>query len=282
MLSKQSVVSFNNVSSCGTSTRISVPCIFSIEGKDKFELSKFKNEENFLDVAKKSGVNILWRDNNSSSKGVANRFTYEDFLSPRNNPTCDPECRDIGMLSGLDEYINKQKKDDIIIVLHQMGSHGPAYYERVPESYLKFKPFCKTNQLDQCTDEEISNAYDNTILYTDFFLSEVIDFLKKYDDRFETAMFYVSDHGESLGEHNIYLHGMPYFMAPKGVTNVPLILWFGKNLIQTENLDMDLLKLKSNKPISHDNVFHTLLGILEIETGIYKKEKDLKSLAIKK
>jgi lipid A ethanolaminephosphotransferase len=186
------------------------------------------------------------------------------------------------MLSGLDEYINKQKKDDIIIILHQMGSHGPAYYERVPESFRKFKPFCKTNQLDQCTDEEISNAYDNTILYTDFFLSEVIDFLKKYDDRFETAMFYVSDHGESLGEHNIYLHGMPYFMAPKGVTNVPLILWFGKNLIQTENLDMDLLKLKSNKSISHDNVFHTLLGILEIETGIYKKEKDLKSLAIKK
>jgi lipid A ethanolaminephosphotransferase len=282
MLSKQSVVSFNNVSSCGTSTRVSVPCMFAIEGKDKFELSKFKDEENFLDVAKKSGVNILWRDNNSSSKGVADRFIYEDFLAPRNNPICDPECRDIGMLSGLDEYINKQKKDDIIIILHQMGSHGPAYYERVPESFRKFKPFCKTNQLDQCTDEEISNAYDNTILYTDFFLSEVIDFLKKYDDRFETAMFYVSDHGESLGEHNIYLHGMPYFMAPKGVTNVPLILWFGKNFIQTENLDMDLLKLKSNKPISHDNVFHTLLGILEIETGIYKKEKDLKSLAIKK
>jgi len=282
MLSKQSVVSFNNVSSCGTSTRVSVPCIFAIEGKDKFELSKSKDEENFLDVAKKAGVNILWRDNNSSSKGVADRAEYQDFLTPRNNPICDPECRDIGMLSGLDEYISKQKKDDIIIVLHQMGSHGPAYYERVPESFQKFKPFCKTNQLDQCTKEEISNAYDNTILYTDFFLSEVIDFLKKYDDRFETAMFYVSDHGESLGEHNMYLHGMPYFIAPKGVTSVPLILWFGKNLIKSESLDMDLLKLKSNKPISHDNVFHTLLGILEIETVIYKKEKDLQSFAIKK
>jgi len=281
MLSKQSVVSFNNVSSCGTSTRVSVPCMFAIEGKDKFELSKFKDEENFLDVAKKAGVNILWRDNNSSSKGVADRVTYQDFLTPKNNPICDPECRDIGMLSGLDDYINKQK-NDIIIVLHQMGSHGPAYYERTPETFQKFKPFCKTNQLDQCTDEEISNVYDNTILYTDFFLSEVIDFLKKYDDRFETAMFYVSDHGESLGEYGIYLHGMPYFMAPKGVTNVPLILWFGENLIKRQDIDMDLLKRNNNKPISHDNVFHTLLGILEIETGIYNKKKDLKSLGIRK
>ena len=282
MLSMENVVSFKNVSSCGTSTRISVPCIFSIEGKDKFDLSKFKDEENFLDVANKAGVNIFWRDNNSSSKGVADRVIYEDFLTSQNNPICDPECRDIGMLSHLDDVINKQKKGDVLIVLHQMGSHGPAYYARVPERFQKFKPFCKTNQLDQCTNEEISNAYDNTILYTDFFLSEVIKFLKKYDDHFETAMFYVSDHGESLGEHGIYLHGMPYFMAPKSVTSVPLILWFGDDLIKSQNLDMNLLKLKTNKPITHDYVFHTLLGIFDIKTNIYKKEKDLQLLGIKR
>jgi len=282
MLTMENIVSFKNVSSCGTSTRISVPCIFSIEGKDKFDLSKFKDEENFLDVAKKAGVNIFWRDNNSSSKGVADRVIYEDFLTSQNNPICDPECRDIGMLSHLDDVINKQKKGDILIVLHQMGSHGPAYYARVPESFQKFKPFCKTNQLDQCTNEEISNAYDNTILYTDFFLSEVIKFLKKYDDHFETAMFYVSDHGESLGEHGIYLHGMPYFMASKSVTSVPLILWFGEDLIKSQNLDMNLLKLKTNKPITHDYVFHTLLGIFDIKTNIYKKEKDLQSVGIKR
>lgn len=282
MLSMENIVSFKNVSSCGTSTRVSVPCIFSIEGKDKFDLSKFKDEENFLDVAKKAGVNIFWRDNNSSSKGVADRVIYEDFLTSQNNPICDPECRDIGMLSHLDDVINKQKKGDILIVLHQMGSHGPAYYARVPERFQKFKPFCKTNQLDQCTNEEISNAYDNTILYTDFFLSEVIKFLKKYDDHFETAMFYVSDHGESLGEHGIYLHGMPYFMAPKSVTSVPLILWFGENLIKSQNLDMNLLKLKTNKSITHDYVFHTLLGIFDIKTNIYKKEKDLQFLGIKR
>jgi lipid A ethanolaminephosphotransferase len=282
LLSKENVVSFTNVASCGTSTAISVPCMFSIDGKDKFDLSKFKHKENLLDVIGKTGISILWRDNNSSSKGVADRFAYEDFTTPKNNPVCDPECRDIGMLKGLDEHISKQKKGDIVIVLHQMGSHGPSYHERVPEAFQKFKPICKTNQLDKCTNEEISNAYDNTILYTDYFLSEVIKFLKKYDNRFETSMLYVSDHGESLGEFGVYLHGMPYSLSPKGVTNVPLILWFGKKLIKTQNLDMDLLRRQRNKIISHDEVFHTVLGVLEVQTNIYKKEKDLQFLGIKK
>ncbi len=282
LLSKENVVSFTNASACGTSTAISVPCMFSIDGKDKFDLSKFKSKENVLDLAAKMGVSILWRDNNSSAKGVADRLPYEDFSTPKNNPVCDPECRDIGMLKGLDEYINKQKKGDILIVLHQMGSHGPSYHERVPENFQKFKPFCKTNQLDKCTNEEISNAYDNTILYTDYFLSEVIKFLKKYDNRFETSMFYISDHGESLGEYGMYLHGMPYSMAPKGVTNVPMILWFGKELIKTHNLDMDLLKRQRDKAISHDEVVHSLLGMLEVQTEIYKKDKDLHFWATKK
>ena len=282
LLSKESIVSFTNVASCGTSTAISVPCMFSMDGKDKFDLSKFKHKENLLDVIGKTGINILWRDNNSSSKGVADRFAYEDFRTSKNNPVCDPECRDIGMLKGLDEHISKQKKGDIVIVLHQMGSHGPSYHERVPEAFQKFKPVCKTNQLDKCTNEEISNAYDNTILYTDYFLSEVIKFLKKYDDRFETSMLYVSDHGESLGESGMYLHGMPYSLSPKAVTNVPLILWFGKELIKTQNLDMDLLRRQRNKEISHDEVFHTVLGILEVQTNIYKKEKDIQFLGIKK
>ncbi len=282
LLSKESVVSFTSAASCGTSTAVSLPCMFSIEGKDRFDLSKFKHKENLLDVIGKTGASILWRDNNSGSKGVADRFTYEDFTTPKNNLVCDSECRDIGMLKGLDEYISKQNKGDIVIVLHQMGSHGPSYHERVPEVFQRFKPVCKTNQLDKCTTEEINNAYDNTIFYTDYFLSEVIKFLKKYDDCFETSMFYVSDHGESLGESGIYLHGMPYSLSSKGVTNVPLILWFGKELIKNQNLDVDLLKRQRNKPISHDEVFHTILGILEIETGIYKKEKDLQFLGIKK
>ncbi len=280
LLSKEAVISFSNASSCGTSTAISVPCMFSFEGKEKFDLSNFKNKENVLDVAARAGVNILWRDNNSSSKGVADRLLYEDFSTPNKNSVCDPECRDIGMLKGLDEYINKQKNGDVLIVLHQMGSHGPSYHERVPESFQKYQPTCTTNQLDKCSTEQISNSYDNTILYTDYFLSEVINFLKKYDDKFETSMFYVSDHGESLGEYGMFLHGMPYSMAPKGVTNIPIIMWFGKQMIASQKLSMSSFNKHRDKLISHDHVSHTLLGMFEIKTSIYKKELDLHVLGI--
>lgn len=280
LLGKETVISLTNASSCGTSTAISVPCMFSFEGKEKFDLSNFRNKENVLDVAAKAGVNVLWRNNNSSSKGVADRLPYEDFSTPSKNNVCDPECRDIGMLKGLDEHISKQKTGDLLIVLHQMGSHGPSYYERVPKNFQKFQPTCLTNQLDKCSKEQISNSYDNTILYTDYFLSEVINFLKKYDDKFETSMFYVSDHGESLGEYGMFLHGMPYSMAPKGVTNIPIIMWFGKQMIASQKLSMSTFNKHRDKLISHDHVSHTLLGMFEIKTSIYKKELDLHVLGI--
>ncbi len=163
-----------------------------------------------MDVLNRAGVNVIWRDNNSSSKGVADRIPYQDFRTPKVNPLCDPECRDVGMLSGLDKYIQDHPKGDILIVLHQMGSHGPTYYQRYPKEFAIFGKGCETNQLDQCSAEQIASSYDSTILYTDYFLNETIEFLKKYDQSFETAMFYVSDHGESLGEGGLYLHAMPY------------------------------------------------------------------------
>lgn len=281
LLSNESVVSFSNATSCGTSTAISVPCMFSLQGKDKFELSSFKNKENVLDVVAKTGVNILWRDNNSSSKGVADRLTYEDFSTSKNNLICDPECRDIGMLRGLDAYIKIQKTGDILIVLHQMGSHGPSYHERTPKDFQKFQPICITNQLDKCSFEQIGNSYDNTILYTDYFLTEVIKLLKKYDDSFETSMFYVSDHGESLGENGMYLHGMPYLMAPKSVTNVPIIMWFGKKMMASQGIKSSNFEKPLQKEVSHDYVSHTLLGLFDIQSNVYKKDRDLRSFSVK-
>ncbi len=108
-----------------------------------------------------------------------------------------------------------------------MGSHGPAYYKRYPKAFEKFTPTCKTNQFSKCSNEMINNAYDNTIVYTDYFLSQVIALLKK-NQTHQSAVLYMSDHGESLGEKGLYLHGMPYFIAPKEQTHVPSIAWFDK------------------------------------------------------
>jgi len=283
LLAKENLVSFSNVSSCGTSTGVSVPCMFSSLGRDKYDKEKALEQENVLDVLKKNGIEVLWRDNNSDSKGVATRVKYEDFKSPTLNPTCEGECRDIGMLSGLDKYIEAHKSQDMMIVLHQMGNHGPEYYRRYPKAFERFKPACQTGELRDCSKQEIDNAYDNAILYTDYFLSEVISFLKKYDSTHETAMLYIADHGESLGEHGIYLHAAPYMMAPKEQTHVPAIVWAGKSF----DYRLDDIKSYQDHALSHDDLFCTILASYELNShicaakkGIFSKNTALKSAAV--
>jgi len=273
LLSEQkNIVSFSNFYACGTSTAISVPCMFSIDDKDNFSKSKADNQDNVLDILSRAGVEVIWRDNNSSSKGVADRIKYENFRDSDLNPVCDVECRDIGMLDGLDQYIKQRPNKDILIVLHQMGSHGPDYYKRYPDEFKKFKPICETNQLNDCSQEEIINVYDNTILYTDYFLDNVISFLKKYDTEYKTAMLYISDHGESLGEGNIYLHGLPYMFAPDSQTKVPGIIWLGS---EHSDISIEKFQINNNMLLSHDYVFHSLLGLFKVNTKIYQKDKDI-------
>lgn len=258
LASEPGVISYSNISACGTSTAVSVPCMFSeLKAKDFFPESTMQRE-NILDVLQRSGVNVLWRDNNSDSKGVATRVTYEDFRRPDRNPACDSECRDVGMLQGLQEYVDSTN-GDVLIVLHQMGSHGPAYHERYPAEFERFKPACQSAELHTCSKEEIDNAYDNTILYTDYFLSEVISFLKHNSD-YETAMLYVSDHGESLGENGLYLHGLPMMLAPREQLEVPVIVWVGG----ASDIELASALEQSSVENSHDTVFSSLALAFEL------------------
>ncbi len=272
LLKKEDIVNFTQFTSCGTETAVSVPCMFSSLGRADYNKEVAQHTENILDVLAHAGTTVLWRDNNSDSKGVAIRHTYEDYQKSDKNTMCEEgECRDEGMLVGLQEYINAHPKGNIVIVLHQMGNHGPAYYKRYPKAYEKFTPVCKTNQLEQCTQAEITNAYDNTILYTDTFLTKVIDVLRKNDSTFATAMFYLSDHGESLGEKGLYLHGFPYSIAPEAQKHVPAVMWFGKQF----NVNKTLLKERSKEPYTHDFIFHTMLGMTDVNTSIYRSELDI-------
>ena len=272
LLKTDDVISLRNVQSCGTSTSVSVPCMFSIYSRGSYSEKKGKSTENLLDVLSHANkVNILWRENNSDSKDVALRVQYEDYKNPDKNPICDEECRDKGMLEGLQDYIDSQPKGDILIILHQMGNHGPAYYKRYPQSFEKFKPTCKTNELNKCSNDEINNAYDNAILYTDYFLHEAIKLLKQNDGRFETAMIYLSDHGESLGEKGVYLHGIPYFIAPDNQKNIAAIFWLGDSF----KAQKKLLTNKINTEYTHENLFHTVLGLMEVNTSLYDKQKDI-------
>ncbi len=272
LLSKQNIAFFKNTSSCGTATAISVPCMFSYLNKNNFDSNDAKYTENLLDLMKKSGYDILWRENDDGCKGVCDRVKTEEMVKIGNPKYCTSSyCKDEVLLDGLEDVI-KNIKNDTVIVLHTMGSHGPSYHNRYPDEFKKFVPSCDTSDIQNCSKEEIVNTYDNTILYTDFIVSSAIDILKKFNN-LEIGLIYVSDHGESLGENGIYLHGMPYSIAPKSQTSVPMMIWMSDNMKKYDFINYECLKDKASKgQFSHDNLFHSLLWLMEIDTKIYNED----------
>lgn len=271
---EKNLISFSNFWSCGTSTAVSVPCMFSRLGTAGYNDRLARQEENVLDIVQRTGDFVWWLDNNSSSKGVAERVPYLNFRDPKVNPQCDVECRDEGMLARLQEVVDSRADGDILVVLHQMGNHGPAYYKRYPDAFERFTPTCKDNDLNRCSNEEIGNAYDNAILYTDHFLGKVIDFLKHNDGpgKFASALLYLSDHGESLGEGGTYLHGLPRALAPDTQIHIPAVMWFGDHF---DEIDRAAVNERRAERFSHDHLFHTLLGLMAIETREYRAELDI-------
>jgi len=275
LLAKQDIINFSDVSSCGTATAVSVPCMFSKFSRKDFNHSKGKQYENLLDVAKHAGYQVHWRDNNTGCQGTCGRITYESLAYEKLTEFCkDDNCIDDILLHNLQSVVNKENGDKLII-LHQKGNHGPTYHLRYPKEFEVFKPACKTNQLRSCSKEEIVNAYDNAILYSDYFISQSIEFLKKNSDDYDTAMVYMSDHGESLGENNLYLHGLPYMIAPDHQKKVPFMVWLSDDYQQSYNIDKGCLTQKSSQKLSHDNLFSSMLGLLAIQTQVHDENLDI-------
>jgi lipid A ethanolaminephosphotransferase len=274
-LRKEAILNFPNFYSCGTTTHVSLPCMFSMFDRDDFDEAGAKRYEKLPDVLKRAGIDVLWRDNNSGCKGVCDNVPSEDLSHMHIDGICnDARCHDEVLLVDLRKRLEKQKRDTVII-LHQNGSHGPAYYRRYPRDFGRFVPECTSDELNECRTEEIVNSYDNTILYTDHFLARVISFLKEESDTFDTAMVYVSDHGESLGEHNIYLHGIPYVIAPEEQKHVPFIVWFSGSFASHNRLDIACIRQRASRRYSHDNLFHSLLGLNHVATSVYRPDLDI-------
>jgi lipid A ethanolaminephosphotransferase len=269
------LIAFTDVHSCGTETAVSVPCMFSNMGRQNYDASKAKNEEGLLDVLKRAGLEVIWRDNQSGCKGTCDRVTLQDVSNLKDPTLCaNSECRDEILLQGLQDFIEHLDKDTVL-VLHQMGSHGPEYFKRYPKQYEHFTPVCESNALNNCSRESIVNGYDNTLVYTDHVLSSLIDVLRSNQDKVDTAMLYLSDHGESLGEYNLFLHGTPYMLAPEQQKHVAMLAWFSDSYQKAYSVDTHCLQLSRDKPLSQDNLFHSMLGLLEVHSSVYRHDLDL-------
>ncbi|MEE1867333.1 phosphoethanolamine transferase [Pseudomonas auratipiscis] len=275
-LSKEAgLIVFSDVHSCGTETAVSVPCMFSGLSRKDYQASKAKNQEGLLDVLQRAGLSVRWRDNQSGCKGTCDRVQFEDVSNAKDPVLCtNSECHDEILLQGLASMIDNLQQDTVL-VLHQMGSHGPEYFKRYPMQYERFTPVCPSNALNQCSEQSIINAYDNTLVYTDHVLASLIDILRSKQDTVDTAMLYLSDHGESLGEYNLFLHGTPYVLAPEQQKHVPMLAWFSDSYGKDYDVDTNCLNKTRDEPLSQDNLFHSMLGLLHVRTALYDPQLDM-------
>jgi len=283
-LAARKVLSWRDVRSCGTSTLASVPCMFSPLGKAGFESAK-DDYENLTDVLQAAGLAVFWLDNQPGGcKGVCDRIPHASAFSSLDFVTMDAlcpngdECLDEVMLRGLDARLEalslERRARGVVLLMHQMGSHGPAYYQRSSRSTKRFTPECRVNVLSDCGHDELINAFDNSIAYTDDFLGKTIDWLKARSDRYDTGMLYLSDHGESLGEFGLFLHGMPYRLAPDAQKHVPWIMWFSDSMRSRDALSTECIAAELDKPLTHDNLYHTVIGAMDVLTPTYKPQLD--------
>ncbi len=281
-LARLPVINFADVTSCGTNTETSLPCMFAPVGRRDYDETRIRGSESLLHVAARAGVAVHWRDNQSGCKGVCAGLSQDEVASLNPAGICaDGHCLDEGLLAGLDEKLAaaaaNPKPGTQLLVLHTLGNHGPSYFRRYPPAFKRFQPACESDDLRLCSQQEIVNAYDNALLYTDHVLASLIAKLQATADRLDSAMVYVSDHGESLGENQLYLHGMPYAIAPDVQTQVPMVMWLSAGLPRAVGLDAACLQRRAAEPATHDHLFHTTLGLLGVRTAIYEPAWDLSS-----
>ncbi len=272
-LAARDILYYPDVTSCGTATATSLPCMFSPLTKAEYSYEGGLSHENLLDVLAHAGFDVEWWDNNTGHKNIADRVASRTMTAADGAEFCQPECIDAVFLNDLQKKAGTITRNTVI-VLHQIGSHGPSYWLRYPADREVFAPACQTPELTECSAEEIVNAYDNTIAYTDHFLAQVIDLLDG-QERVIPAMYYVSDHGESLGEGGLYLHGAPEFMAPDFQTRVPMVLWMSQRFRASLALDAGCMAAATGEAVSHDNMFSTVLGLLDVATTARDEGLDL-------
>ena len=253
---------------CGTSTAVAVPCMFSKYARTEFKEGSELNTANLLDVFKNVGYHGLWRENNTSCQDNCNRIELEE-------PCNQKFCQDDILLENLEQKI-RNINQNTFLVLHQKGSHGPDYFNRYPTDWTApYHPVCTDKGLMSCSRKEIINTYDNSITYTSLFLHRTIEILQKLSNEYNIVLIYASDHGESLGENGIYLHAAPYQTAPKEQKHIPAFIWIPQNTAQAFGIDLRCLRQKAGHHHSHDNLFHSFLGLGGIQTADYKSSLDI-------
>lgn len=267
------LIYFPDVASCGTSTAISVPCLFSDMGRSGFDAEEAKARDNLIDIALRTELDVQWYGNNTDCKGVCRSVPERRVDRAQHPQACieDRPCMDGALFDDFFRSLSDIQRDRFTVI-HTLGSHGPGYHLRYPAEFEQFKPACREVDFAKCSVAEVVNAYDNTLLYTDHLLATTIEQLSAISDRVDVALLYVSDHGESLGENGLFLHALPYAIAPETQTRVPMIFWASPGFKQRVAVEPTCAREQARESLSHDHVFHTLLDLLEIQSTAKRRD----------
>jgi lipid A ethanolaminephosphotransferase len=281
-LAQWPVTAIRAVKSCGTDTETSLPCMFAPIGRRDYDETRIRGQESLLHVVARAGVSVHWRDNQSGCKGVCDGLPG-DRPDPAVAPALCPQgrCFDEALVHDLSQRLASVEGTQLW-ALHMIGSHGPSYFRRYPPAFERFRPACQQDELPRCSQEAIRNAYRNTLVYTDHVLAQALQALQAQAHRVDAALVYLSDHGESLGERGLFLHGLPYAIAPREQTRVPMVLWASPGFPRSVGLAEDCLaRIGQRAPsldLAHDHLFHTLLGLLDVRTALHEPGWDLTSV----
>lgn len=268
-------VNYPDVEACGTNTEVSLPCMFSTQGLHDYDRDAIRGSESLLHLLAHLGVSTLWRDNQTGCKGICEGLPFESFLEAKVPGHCEGNrCFDSVLLHELDDAVARMP-GDAVVVLHMLGNHGPSYYARYPDAFKRFTPACEVDELGDCERDTIVNAYDNAILYTDTVVADTVAWLQRHAAGRDTALIYLSDHGESLGESGLYLHGVPRMIAPEEQLKVPMWLWLSPALREADGLDLGCLRQRASEPRTHDVLFSTVLGLMRVESSVRMPGEDL-------
>jgi lipid A ethanolaminephosphotransferase len=264
-LSKAGVVALPHARSCATYTTESLLCILShLDTGD----SSWEPLSSYL---QRSGVDVIWRANNWGEPAMKVE-TFQRSGDLKTNCNGDDCNYDEVLLNGLAERIRSSRRDKVFVVLHLAGSHGPVYYTKYPARFETFKPVCKSVDLHKCTKQELINAYDNSIVYTDHVVAQTIALLKAFP-QVASSLIYLSDHGESLGEYGLYLHGTPYSIAPDVQKDIPFIVWMSEEFKRHKHIRPP--ELSADARHSQANVFHSVMGAFDMHSEIYRPDRDI-------
>ena len=268
VLSASGAVPLANAQACATYTTEALLCMLS---HDDPSFRMAGATELLPSYLQRHGIDVIWRSNNWGEPPLK-VGTYERARDLERSCTGTLCSHDDLLLSGLAQRIRNSPARKVFVVLHQSGSHGPAYNTKYPPSFERFKPVCDSVELNRCTRESLVNAYDNTILYTDHVVGRAIDLLKDMEGVTATLL-YISDHGESLGEHGLYLHGTPMALAPDVQKEVPFVVWMSEGFQRRHRIDASTVARGTAH--SQGQVFHSVMGAFDMQSSVYRPQLDI-------